>query len=218
MVVVLKQCNSGVLWQTGSCPVLKSEASNGVAQWKLQCLCFSTWDCVRGESAEERSIGVALFHMARLCFRNQLCCNSTAWAGDFSSLYRLWWLYWRVGPLWTVPISIPLLHQSKNSPGTVARKYVCVPYVSVGIHVCTQNETRVVLRVQVLYVYLMYILQSVCGWKFMALSVLAGSTPAVWTMYKNISEMGSKVKSSKRYSASLENEKTSSPLCRSRPN
>lgn len=42
MAVVLKQCESGVLWQTGSCPVLKSEASNGVAQRKPQCLCFCT--------------------------------------------------------------------------------------------------------------------------------------------------------------------------------
>lgn len=78
MEVVLKQCNSIVLWQTGSCPVLKSEALNGVAEPKLQSLCLSTCVCVCGESAEERSIGVALFHMAGLCFRSQLCCNSTA--------------------------------------------------------------------------------------------------------------------------------------------
>lgn len=46
-------------WHSGSCGV-----------------CVSV--CVCGESAEERSIGVALFHMTGLCFRNQLCCNSTA--------------------------------------------------------------------------------------------------------------------------------------------
>lgn len=78
MVVVLKQCNSGVLWQIWSCPVLKPEASNAVAQRKLQCLCFSMCVCVCGESVEEGSIAVALFHMTGLCFSSQLCCNSTA--------------------------------------------------------------------------------------------------------------------------------------------
>lgn len=53
MVVVLKQCNSEVLWQTGSCPVLKSEASEWsgraeAAVFVLLYVCLCVWrECRR---------------------------------------------------------------------------------------------------------------------------------------------------------------------------